>query len=741
MMLDLTSSPGAPRFALSKYDEIIIGDVPYCAPAPSHHGYVLNRVDGSGMAVELRHDEIGRRVTAGSITVNRNRFLPEEARRRLEAPSCLFSSLPDKAQESARYRHAHVIAAEDMRREGILCMTDEAIELALPELAKRAKVIFLNELEAKRAYAGSRNTVQMGVSSRSLRTWIKNYERNGVNGLVDGRSRSGRRADVLSPEVRLLLMHQVRRYACPNEPSKEQILLDVKRAFKAANNERAAAGVAPLETPTRHAVNAAIASLDPFHVHIARYGLQKAREKFAPVGDGLNLTRPLERVEIDEWNVDLIALLADSGLLSTLTDEDRMRMGLDDRKMRFWLVVAICATTRVIVGMKLTKNPTASAAMQTLEMTFQDKHVFTDAVGALSPWNMYGTPELIVTDCGSAFKSLEFKSATQDLGIRTELAAAGEPCMRGTIERLFRTMGDKLMARLTGRTFGSLAARGDHDPGASAALSADDLCYALVRWVVDVYHNSPHEGLDGETPFNAWLRLTEKFGVAPPPSLRSRRLVFGTKLSRMADREGVVVLGVRYHCVPLARWVIANGGAEVDVRWSADDIGAVMVRLGADWIEVPSVCRRFAGVSAQTWLMAGRQLRASRAAATAMSEDIVFRAIGDIEEMNGAAMRRIGLLAPEWTTEEIAREQDMLFVGFEILSGDAPTTTSTTAPRGLGRSLSTASAVNGQLPVAPFAPTISAPLKATASSPCSHVPAPGLNQAQGAGDEFGFEEK
>ncbi|WP_336426163.1 hypothetical protein [Roseovarius sp. D0-M9] len=48
-------------------------------------------------------------------------------------------------------------------------------------------------------------------------------------------------------------------------------------------------------------------------------------------------------------------------------------------------------------------------------MIVRDKGVLADALGAQHPWNMSGTPELIVTDCGSAFIDFDTRAGATDL--------------------------------------------------------------------------------------------------------------------------------------------------------------------------------------------------------------------------------------------------------------------------------------------------------------------------------------
>lgn len=385
---------------------------------------------------------------------------------------------------------------------------------------------------------------------------------------------------------------------------------------------------------------------------------------------GLNLTRPLQRVELDTWKVDLISLLTDSGLLSFLTEEEKMRLGLTGQKKRWHLTVAMCATTRCILGMRLSRAPNAQATIQTLDMVMLDKGVWSDAVGALSSWHMRGHTPWVYTDCGSEYVSYDVRVAARDLGISLEHAPGGHPEMRGRIERFFRTMSVNLMERLTGRTFSNMIERGDYDSKARAALTVDDLCAALIRWVVDVYHRTPHQGLNGETPAKCWDRLTEKYGVAPAADLRRRRLAFGTRMKGTVGEDGITILGVRYHSEALARSMLRRRNRDVNLRWYSEDLGAIAVEIDGDWIEVPSVFRRFDGVRAQTYLAAGRALQARFKHEAVLQEGFVFETIADIEEINGDAMRRVGMLADDWSEERLQQENNNLFVGFRIEPDD-----------------------------------------------------------------------
>jgi putative transposase len=370
---------------------------------------------------------------------------------------------------------------------------------------------------------------------------------------------------------------------------------------------------------------------------------------------------------MDEWTVDLFSLMAENGLWAIFSDEEKASLGFEEEKITRWfLTVAICATTRCILAMKLSRAPSARSAMQTIDMIVRDKGVFADAVGTQYPWNMSGTPELIVTDCGSAFINFDTRAGASDLGIHIDAGPAGMPELRARIERMFGTMSTRLISRFTGRTFSNTIQKGDYDGEARAALTTEDLSEALVRWVVDVYHRTPHAGLGGETPANCWKRLVARSGVAPMPSVRMRRKALGTRLERTVTKTGITVLGIRYHSEVLAQWFMHSNSRQVRVRWYSEDLGAIAVELDGKWIEVPSVFERFQGERAQTWLMAMREIRASVAALKAVDEMVIFNAMARIREIKAQAMARIGLMVDDYSAGRIKSLEDGMLIGFHV---------------------------------------------------------------------------
>jgi len=676
--MTLHFDPTRTRYRFETYDKVTIAGIDFRPISENEEGYIFVRVDKTGVAQAFPHGVLSRRVADGDIVHERGAFLPEGARRRLVKSAVdvdLLATLPADARKRMVIRDAYVQAFFDLERQGRVKRTYHSVDRVMVKLQTLAKEYTdTRNGKAARTYVGGYETLPKAPSSKSLLEWVRDYERDDLVGLGDRRAKGGNRTSRFLPEERIILMEQVRKYATPERPTQAIIFRNVQAAFQAANAERAEEGLSPLAVPSRETVRRAILKLDPFQVDIGRMGLEAARRKHAPVGQGLQVTRPLERVEMDEWEVDLITILSDTGLLAVLDDKDLRSLGFLDSKgkprksFRMWLSVAICATSRCIVGMRLSTTPTGANAVKTLEMVVRDKGQWADAVGALSSWDMHGTPEAIVTDGGSSYKSLDFRGACADLGITAERAPGGLPQLRGTVERVFRTIGDNLMPRLTGRTFSNVVARGDYDSEGRAALTIDDLTFALIRWVVDIYHNTPHAGIGGQTPLNRWRELNQVWGVTPIPATRRRRLVFGTARECTIQNDGITVLGIRYQTEQLARWSIHAREKRVEVRWYPEDLGAIEVKLDGEWHQVGAAFAGFKGVKAQIWLAAARRLRAARRKEAEMALPIVLQAIREIEAMNSDAKAAASILTEDWSEDRLAYEEERLFTGFNVVA-------------------------------------------------------------------------
>ena len=669
-MIASKSSPVQPNFSFSKYDGIMIGQQPYRYFETREDGHTFVAAKGAGVPQIMTNAEISRYLSVGNFACTPNEHQPEHLRERILPHGELLSLRGTKAQQKAAMRMATVQAFRELLMDETkkISRTANSVRPYLGAIKLRVGEILA---EGRPEDRNESLAVPRKLGAKTVIEWERKERRFGLAGLYDNTTERGNRDRRLTADELMIMGRIVSRYLDDQRPSQAIIFGEVKDAFNDKNAERRAEGKPELVCPSRETVRQAIRKLNPFDVTLTRHGRQAANRQFAPVGMGVQVERPMQRVEFDEWEVDAITLMAEGGLYHHLTPEEKKKLGLDKKTARWWITVAICSATRCIVGMVISRNPNSQSALRVIEMMMRDKGVWGDACGALSRWNQFGWPSHIVTDCAKYNLSMLVRARTSDLGITVEYCPAGDPQLKGRIECVFGTFATQLMPRLSGRTFSNIAARGDYASGDRACLNPEEFCSVLVRYVVDVYHRTPHQGLGGERPLDCWNRLVEKFGVQPPPDLGRRRLIFGQERERTVTRKGVTVLGVHYHSETLARYMANSEERKVSVRWYPEDIGAIWVELDGRWFEIPAVFDRFRGVSAQAWLHAAAEIRAQNDRNAEVNRSVVRQALDFIKETNSAAMTRVGLTVEDWSEERMDYEEDRLFIGFKTSETEA----------------------------------------------------------------------
>jgi len=629
---------------------------------------------------------LNRLNASGSIEVKPYALLPEHLRPvQCHSFDDLFiSELTPAKRKKLRMKNAMVQAYLHHVELKTFKIKDDQIDAAMQQIRDDAELYLAEELpdpeydlklEAYKKGKGpkprSKSTVELPdkIAGGTLRKWAAKFKQGGLPALVDRIEDRGNHFSYFTVDEMSLLAKVVNKeYMTRQRKKLSTVLADVKAAFQEENERRTEAGDVSLRVPGRDALRRFVKSLNRFHVLVARHGHDEAMKKMRPTFKGLEVLRPFQRVEMDEWKIDLLTVLAQSGLLAMFSPEERKSMGLTGELKRWWMVGAIDCRTNCLVGLALTPNPKASSAIKCLRMVVSDKGQFADKIGALTPWAMFGTPETLYVDNGSAFKSYLFRSVCSDLGISKVQTIAGCASMRGKIERSFRTLGISLLDRLDGRTFGNAIERGKHPAEERACHAVEDLVYALVRWVVDVYHNTPQESLNMRTPLEQWEADLEdgNYPLMSAPTKRRKRIAFGLPLERVLQKDGIRVLNVRYQSADLASWYLQNGSRKVDVRWYEEDIGTIEVGMNGVWYAVPAVCDHFNGVDASTWVAARRALRSRDHKRLEWEEAVIAQTIKDIEELNALRKAERKVIDHGWDAKRFKSVEREAMASFEI---------------------------------------------------------------------------
>lgn len=260
-------------------------------------------------------------------------------------------------------------------------------------------------------------------------------------------------------------------------------------------------------------------------------------------------------------------------------------------------------------------------------MIFMDKTQIADAVGAHEPWNMHGRPEMIVLDRGPNYIGDEVYDLLAALGIVNLGAPARKPWLRPFIERLFKTIHLGFAQRFSGRTFSNVVALGENDAATRASLTLDEFLHWLVRWVVDIYHNTEHRGLQGRTPAEAW-RQSQTSSRLQAVSREELRKVFGIRRSRQLGPSSITMMHIQYQTDDLMKifYARSNRSEPLEVAWWPHDIGTISVKVAPDrWMNVTAADPMWMGKSFDDLMMvrhrlAGERDRSEAAKAQAMVE-------------------------------------------------------------------------------------------------------------------------
>ncbi len=164
-----------------------------------------------------------------------------------------------------------------------------------------------------------------------------------------------------------------------------------------------------------------------------------------------------------------------------------------------------------------------------------------------------GVPRRFYFDNGQIFRSRLLLAVCARMGIQLIHTRPYQPQGRAKLERWFLTVRRGFLTRIDANR-----------------LSIDELNRLLFAWIEGEYHQRPHRGIDGETPLDRWLRLSD--GIRPLPREVDLDLLFMDEVTRRVAKDGTLTLdGRRFEAGP--RLI----GRKVKVRFDRYDLRAVLV--------------------------------------------------------------------------------------------------------------------------------------------------------------------
>lgn len=687
-MLNLRATPPAPQpipractpLRFSRHDRIVIDNVDYVFRSADRNTITLARADDSALTETISREQMNVLRHSRGYRHDRNFYSPEATKAQVKSGVQSLRDLPDEEQDRILWMQQWVLLTLKRRKEGLkdggLSYSDLSLQIAIPliaeEIAKKDKA---RAAKGKKKRAGRVTETLDNPCPKTLRRWIRALIEGNMNPLALRYEyrKCGNHTPKLAPEAYAYLHKFAWKAATPEKPNAKLLWKLMSAAISVHNNDlvedekqgKLAPGQAKalrVKVPSYDRLREEIDKIPAFDLMAGQEGIDVAKNYFRAVTTGNSeIVRPLQRVEFDEWKVHLHILFTMAGVWDTLTEKQKAAIA----RVRMVLCVAIDVATKCVLGMSLARTESSENALRCLDMAVSDKQEYAATAGALTPYDMCGTMEGVVADAGSTFGNYKFLTAVVDLSAIYEIAPAGVPYLRGTVERVFRTTDTSFIALFAGRTFSNVVDKGDYDSEARASLDVEELALALVRYKVDHYHNHPHEGLGGETPRACWLRLTAEFGVDAPPDDHLRRIVFGQTLSPVLGAHGVRVLGIDYNSFELNALFRMEGPIHVEVRVDHRNLGAISAKIGNDWVlvEGPEELHR---VTAEDWISVWDEFQASNAEVNEITRPILDQTMAHLAEIGRLARARVNIAQEPMDQETLQYHQKRMNVGVKF---------------------------------------------------------------------------
>lgn len=576
-----------------------------------------------------------------------------------------FRDLPPDKQEVALWRHAFAEELLCYLEAGLAKRNEPSVALVLPAIIAAIEARFRQRLSGLPKRAGRIETCRTPPGAHTLLNWTRKYQKSGfsIMALVPQTHRCGDHRSWMEPGELAAFDQLIAEYASPLRPTIDQIHQRAFNLYADFNRGRAQHGLEELRQPSRSTVYRAIKRMDPYETYLQRHGVDAANKKFAIIEYGVQVLRPMEPIEIDEWECDLMTLVSEFGLLGQLNKAQVAVLEVT----RLVICVAIDCATRCVVGLTLSRSASSEAAMRTLEFTTLDKTDIAVSFGCRAGWYQGGRPETIAADMGAAFVSDDFKMGCAGLHARLINPPGGIAKLRSGIERLFGTFASHFVSRFRGRTYSSPEQRGDYDAETEASLTDHDLLAALVTYIVDVYHQRPHAGLQGETPADCWNRLVAKYGPPAPVDAMDRRAIFGAELKRRVSGRGVRVFGADFACDELRHAYKHSHQREARLRFDPLDLGWIAVEIDGTWYPALDLSGALAGTSFYQWSAFARTVMDHNRERAEISAEIYHDGLRRLDLLSAEAAKTAQLGRMKFTAEEIDRAERTLGLGLHLL--------------------------------------------------------------------------
>jgi putative transposase len=421
-------------------------------------------------------------------------------------------------------------------------------------------------------------------SFATVASWIRNYRRAGedVRALINRDHAKGRRELELDPIVDQIIDDAIDEiYMTLERQDIEKVRAHACGLIAKRNIGRLPS--AQLTKPSYALLKRKIYEISPYERWCARYGKRIADIKFRASGQVRLTETPMARASMDHTRLDVMVV----------DDKTGLPLG------RPWLTLLLDEATRYVLGYYIGfEEPSSVSVTRAIRCALMPKTNLLLAYPDIkSQWDAWGVLREIIVDNGLEFHGEVIRAGAGRFGITIQFTPRKKPWFKGKIERYFGTLGTDLLSTIPGKTFSSVLEKNDYDPSKHAVLRLSTLREIICTWIVDVYHNKPHHGLEKATPAQAWAQTISGVDRWLPESSLQVESAFSRSETRRLTHKGIEHDSLFYNG-PDMQVLRKAFGSEIDVeiRVMDEDLGSLIVVSPdkSQLISVPAVDQRYA---------------------------------------------------------------------------------------------------------------------------------------------------
>ena len=336
----------------------------------------------------------------------------------------------------------------------------------LDEFALKHRIVSLQVQGLSAAEALARTGCKKTPAwARNLR---RRYARFGAPGLLDLRKFNGRTEEVMTSEVKAIVLafwQASKARGVNNVTTKTQDICRLRG----------------LRVPSESAVRHYLDSL-PEPIRMTRGGILDEWDKQAkPTIPFRGSQYANERHQSDHKRMDIHSKI--------FVDGEQIPVVLS-------LTPLVDDYSRVVAGLHQTIG-TGNA----WSITQAIRHAVLPKVEA--GWEVCGLPEIFQCDNGKDFVSNAVQTALATLGVSIDIDPPYYPNRKGKVERFFQTLDQGCLRDLPGHMDDIGTSEGAARKNLNRLLTPEDIEYEIKRWIVEDYHERTHS-VTGRKPIELW---------------------------------------------------------------------------------------------------------------------------------------------------------------------------------------------------------------------------------------------